>query len=379
MRLLSAVALACCVQAHSSSVEETKRVPGVVDGFSGLRSDGILDGALVLPSFREDKILAFELNSFLYPSEPMRAGPMNPKVPGNLFFPSQRENYGLLPITIEKPSFSYVAKPGQSDELSGFWFSIPFDRLTDAAQNPLELKKALAQLRLRRFVFESDRDWTQLSRIPLSLKYQSQPSQAYRWTKSAGAANEIDLSLRLQATAAGRWALVDIQSPADSGNLGGLLNLESEAKNLFGRIELSKDGKAFRGARFFVRPSSQTPVSVEGLPSPLALTLSRDRVQWQDLAQPAWIRVQVQRQKKQAQELDPLSWALSFGLRPWIEVVTLWTSPWVPSFVGSAAFNSPLQSGDSVIATWVDTPEQVAVEDLMAYASQIRVTRLSDF
>src|SRR5437868_4665493 len=60
-------------------------ITGVVNGIQTEDSDGFVDGALVLPTFRSEALLQFDIENLLAPNEPMKAGPKQINVPGNLY------------------------------------------------------------------------------------------------------------------------------------------------------------------------------------------------------------------------------------------------------------------------------------------------------
>ncbi len=91
----------------------------------------------------------------------MKAGPTTVKVPGNMYFPSQREKYGIFPVTLAKENFGFYTTKEAEEEITALWFSLPFSTLKDMGKKKATFKDLLPKIKFRRMAFENNHFWAQ--------------------------------------------------------------------------------------------------------------------------------------------------------------------------------------------------------------------------
>tara|TARA_B100000609_G_scaffold199248_1_gene201473 strand:+ start:5165 stop:6439 length:1275 start_codon:yes stop_codon:yes gene_type:complete len=99
-----------------SLAETTNRLflGGEVTGFGRLKRDGKIDFALVTPSLTRMDLLNFDLSTLISPQmDTISIIGNDLNIPSNIALPDQRENYSLITIRLNKPSYrSFVHNPG---------------------------------------------------------------------------------------------------------------------------------------------------------------------------------------------------------------------------------------------------------------------------
>lgn len=284
--------LALGIWTASAGATTTVRVPGVVDGFQTQDKDGIVDAALIIPTLSPSDVFRFDLQSLLGPKESAKAGPISAKVPGNTYIPRQKEKYGWLTITIEKPEFGFYSVPGQKQELSALWFSAPFHLLVDAANDKADIGQLLKASVFRKSGFAGLRDWSRESRIFMSLDKDLKALGSVQWQRAKAPAESSDAVIVFQRTPAARWALAGFTgSPAAKIGLSSTDGLANRLKTV--ALRSSFKGDKLQSAQGWIVEATRTSnVTFTGVPAALQNTaLTRNKVRWKNPGGPGWMGV----------------------------------------------------------------------------------------
>ncbi len=273
------------------SQESLVKVNGVVTGFSGLRIDNIVDGAVVLPSLSAEDLFQFQVDQFMGPPEKMSvAGIFSAEVPSNFHFPKQSEKYGFFPVSFGKDHFSIYAAKGSKNELIAAWFQLPWDKMLDMDSNKAPPTDMLPLLKFKKFAVTEERDWSVASNISLNLDRGAGSSVSYSWERSALQGKDMDALFLFQGTKTDRWAFANLLGkPAASGTIAGISGLEEKFKMLFMRTHVTDQDVTAAEGWIRVAQSSER-VMVQSLPPALEATLvNAETLTWAPIEAPGWI------------------------------------------------------------------------------------------
>jgi hypothetical protein len=337
-----------------------KRVPGSVQGFSQLPVDNVVDGAMVLKSFGAEDLLNFQIEQFIAPDEPMKAGPQTVNVPGNFFFPKQSENWGLFRISLEKPEFGFYTEEGSKAEILTTSFKAPFSTLVDMAQNgTMTPSKLLPLISLQKMAYLPAKDWSKESRINVTLSQSFAGGYSFDWQRAAKGRNETDHVFVFQQTPGARWAFLDlIGNSAASGNLKSLDQFPQNFKALF--IRLHEVDKNVLSIRALVRNfgANQKKVEAKGVAGTIGnVSLDGQTLSWDPIAEPGWMVILHQRPQILGR-VFPDFLGLSLGFQN--QMTLALEKTWVRPDAGSFEFSTPIESSDRVNLVLALTDEEVA-------------------
>jgi len=269
------------------------KVVGKVLGFGQLRSDDIVDGAVVIPSLKAQDILSFQLNSLLGPNEEMSAGPVTTEVPGNLYIPSQRERYGIFPITLNKETFTLMMEPGERNELVAIRFQAPFSRAVELARNKAPYTELVPLVTLKSFSLGSDRDWSREPSVNLTLDKDFQKTSNYQWRRNPAAANEFDMLVSFQRSPKDRWIPTDLigKLPA-SGKFNISPSLPNDLKVLTARVTNNVDNDPVEARGWFLNGKGGDTFSAADLPEKISgISIKDNTIQWNPIDTHGWMAV----------------------------------------------------------------------------------------
>jgi hypothetical protein len=108
---------------------------GVATGFNIKNSDKNMDFALMIPGIRKEELLAFNIDMFVSPKtdEVTVYGQMI-QLPSNTSIPKQKENYGIFPVTLEKPLYRMYFQETGLQRVSAILGSFPFNKTVSEMQ-----------------------------------------------------------------------------------------------------------------------------------------------------------------------------------------------------------------------------------------------------
>jgi hypothetical protein len=352
---------------------ERFRVVGKVEGWGELRKDGNVDVALVLPSLRSEDILAFDLAALLAPNEPMKVGPRDVPVPGNLYAPRQTENYGFIPLGIEKQSYSAYVQPGQSEELSTTWVRAPFRALKDYGDGDIPYTELLTQAQVLKSGLSEDRDWSAVApgQATLSFNKTRETPSSYAWTRARPASGDEDVIVSFQKTNALRWMVADFTAgQSATGPLTSIRELSNKHRYLFARLLNDASGELSQMRGHFRKASRGDRLTLQGLPSELAgRALANNELRWTPPGRPGWVAV----------VREPRSAALRSGM-PGVRQI----EGWEKASKGRFTLERPVSTQDLVslvfIATESDIDDPFVADDdspLLELATELHLYRLN--
>jgi hypothetical protein len=364
------------------SQESLVKVNGVVTGFSGLKVDNIVDGAVVLPSLSTEDLFQFQVDQFMGPPEKMSvAGIFSAEVPSNFHFPKQSEKYGFFPVSFGKDHFSIYAAKGSKNELIAAWFQLPWDKMLEMDSNKAPPTDMLPLLKFKKFAVAEERDWSVASNISLNLDRGAGSSVSYSWERSALQGKDMDALFLFQGTKSDRWAFANLLGkPATSGTVAGISGLEEKFKMLFMRTHVTdQDVTAAEG---WIRSAqSSERVMVQSLPPALEATLvNPETVTWTPIEAPGWISfvIAANAPKPSIFRIDGI-----FGgaFARTAEQKQIWLDP--RSGTTQTGLNENTLKDVSVMLAFIGTNEEVAMPEAGAdnsafinAASEIRMKKL---
>lgn len=256
-------------------------IRGSVSGFGRLKNDNIVDAAFVFSPPNTEMILSLQVPLLIAPKEKITAGPISEDVPGNIYAPKQTESYGIIPITIQKSSFSAPVEQNKNSELFALWFQGNWDELTDGAKKKWPLWKLLQHVKVRGGGMNNAKSWNPNEKTNIDLNLALQKNISWTWNRSAPTQNEFDLTLFLQQTPNQGWTLSDFFSqPSQNGQAQSFNNLNAQIWSLAARIEMpNKDFVSARGWWILgnnknIRFNNELPPSISNL------TRQGDLVSW---------------------------------------------------------------------------------------------------
>lgn len=376
---IAAGALIWAAPAHS---EDLIKVNGVVSGFTGIKSDDIVDGALVIPTLSADDLFQFNVDQFMGPGENMTVGGLfSAEVPSNMYFPKQKEWWGIIPVGFGKEQFSLMVAKGDKREIVSAWFKLPFDKMVDIQNSGAPATALLPLLTITKHSYLAEKDWSTVSKIDVKLDRDLDKSVKFGWDRAAITGSDMDGVFLFQGTKTNRWAFVNLKgNPAKTGEIQSMKGLEDNFKMIFMRTHSTeKDVTAGEG---FIRAAKlgQT-VSVKGVPKALDAKLVGTKVTWTPIEEMGWLAVVFQPKKEEATaplfSIDNLFGGFFAKVE---EAVQIWLDPKQGT---SGSINSNTLQNADVIATFIGTTVEVPMpeegQDNTAFldaASEIRMKTL---
>lgn len=384
---LGALALASSVAVSSLwsqqwSQSSLVKVNGVVTGFSGLKTDNVVDGAVVLPSLSAEDLFQFQVDQFMGPPEKMSvAGFFSAEVPSNFHFPKQSEKYGFFPVSFGKEHFSIYAAKGSKNELIAAWFQLPWDKMLDMDSNKAPPTDMLPLLKFKKFGLAEEQDWSTASNVSLKLDRGAGTSVSYSWERSALQGKDMDALFLFQGTKTNRWAFANLLGkPAMSGIIAGISGLEENFKMLFMRTHvIEQDVTAAEG---WIRSATASErVLVQSLPPSLEATLvSPETVTWAPIEAPGWISFVIAANAPQP-SIFRLDGIFGGAFARTAEQKQIWLDP--RTGTTQTGLNENTLKDVSVMMAFIGTSEDVAMPEagadnsaFISAASEIRMKKL---
>ena len=347
-----------------ASAQAGNLIRGKVSGYQLKDKDDRIDGAVVFQSLKASSLMGFQINDLMGPDEKMKAGPLSEEVPGNLHFPTQKEKWGIFPVTLSKEQFVVPYKPGESSELFAMRFSVPFGAAVDKRNAPYN--QLLSLVNLRGYGMTEMRDWSHAQNIEIVLDRSPQVGAAYTWNRDGFGDHEWEALIAFQADANKRWVVSDFQpSPDKSGVTRKVPGLEADSAYLFLRMLDNKDHSSpIAMAANFVR-SRDASVGVDGVaPYLQGVSVSGKTVNWAPINESGWMAVMrgTSSTKLKVHSNNPYG---VFG-RLGFDRIMRFGAPlmaWVSPTSGHYELDSPLTKNDTLTVLFVKTDADVAMPD----------------
>ncbi len=363
MKHFPKILMSLCMGA-SFAQADLVRIPGKVTGFPPLRRDDTVDAALVVPSLRPLDVLQFQFDSLLSPSETMKVGPLTVDVPGNFYIPDQTENWGFLPISLKKETFTFTSPRGLDQEISTLYAQAPFSKMIDLMQNHAPFTEVLKLVVLKGFGFENNQNLNSINSLTTKIDRTFSKTLSYKWTRGALPQNSSDMIVNFQRSPKNRWVIADlIGSAAASGILGSAEGFDRVYKTLFLRATNSAKGDLVSAVGQIRASTDTNGFIVNSVPEQIsgAQIQSSQRVVWNSISQAGWIAILRSSDSKTSVETWVDAATGSFDLNPALDSKERLTL----IFIGTdRPVPSPTADGQS------DEPE------LFTFASELRMLKL---
>jgi hypothetical protein len=117
---------------------------GTTSGYGNLSNDGFLDFGLVIPAMTKKDFFSFNIASVISPvNDTMSVAGEKVYVPSNIALPTQKESYGIFPVTLGKEAYRlFYTEPGQKNVYS-LRGQFPFKKVVDELRNNKEFYELL--------------------------------------------------------------------------------------------------------------------------------------------------------------------------------------------------------------------------------------------
>jgi hypothetical protein len=289
----------------SLAAEGSQKIQGKVEGFGNTPKDGIVDVSAVFPSLTEDQILSFDFAALMSPNEPMKAGPMSTEVPGNVFIPRQSENYGWIPITLEKQSFSVYLEPGEENELFSVAIKAPFEESVKKAREKAPASQLVKLMKFNKLGFARAKDWSKERNVTLHLNQSRPKTTQVRWTRPRADASEVDLKLNFEETPMGRWLLSDMNTDPQTVTPIASTSFAGKAKVMLARSKFNSANEFLWMRSWFVTHERPSSLEMQNIPSALS-NVRWDKntlITWTGSAKLGWVTVLIE-EPKSPSEID---------------------------------------------------------------------------
>lgn len=363
--------------------QDLVKVSGTVSGFTGIKSDDMVDGALVIPTLSADDLFQFNIDQFMGPSEKMTVGGLfSADVPSNFYFPKQREWWGIVPVNFGKEQFSIMASKGDKRELVSAWFKLPFGKMVELNNSGAPMTGLLPLLNLQKHAYLAERDWSTVSKIDVKLDKNFGSKVKYSWDRAALSGSDMDGAFLFQATSTDRWAFVNLKgNPSKTGELASMKGLEDEFKVLF--MRLHNTGPDVTSAEGHIRGAKLADtVTVKGVPAPLEAKVNGTKITWTPIESPGWMTLVINSVDQAASGKVFFKMDNIFGgfFARAEEALQLWLDPKAGT---TSALNSNSLQNTEIILTYIGTTEEVPMpedgQDNSAFldaASEIRMKKI---
>ncbi len=120
----------------TESVSTMPQVKGVATSFGTLQKDGLIDVGLIVPAYTRREILNFQFSSMISSrTDTITIAGNSLELPSNLALPNQKENYILIPITLNKPDFRLPVSMAGPYRMVAIHARFPFKKVVDEVQD----------------------------------------------------------------------------------------------------------------------------------------------------------------------------------------------------------------------------------------------------
>lgn len=109
---------------------------GNTSGYTLKDGDKLMDFSMMIPGFKKDELLAFNIDMFISPkTDEVTVYGQKLNLPSNTSIPKQKESYGFFPVTLDKPLYRmYFDDPG-SRRISAIHGQFPFSQVVKEMQS----------------------------------------------------------------------------------------------------------------------------------------------------------------------------------------------------------------------------------------------------
>lgn len=338
---------------------------GSISGFGAISTDGLIDGAFAYPALSNEDLIQMNINKFIGPAEKISLGLFSTDVPGNLFFPKQKEYYGgVFPINLKKEHFTVFLDDSMEQELVGMSFQGPFKKLASLGQKKAPWPEMAKLISFKNIGTVNGHQLAGNKQIKLPLNLKSQNSSSYEWKRPAKGNFTEDIILHVQRTPKNNWLMTDFQvAPVESNSLKSIPSFSNEEMSLFMRVHHDNDWNPtdiVGWARF--SDTKNTKHVINGLPEKIANVQfdAKGEITWKPFNDLGWMGVV--REKIDFRRSHDNFWGniLSFGLQRF-KRESRELKEWVNPLAGEYRLKTPLDPEENLILLFVETVEDLPI------------------
>jgi len=342
-------------------------IRGNVTGYTLKNNDDLLDGSFVFASLSARSLLSFQIDNLFAPSEKLKAGPIETEVPGNMHFPTQREWYGIFPLTIQKNLFSVpLQKVPQEDEFFALWFRAPFSKLIDLSRKKAPYRDFLKLIEFKAFGLSEKKDWSTEKSLNIALTHKPSAGVKYHWNRSPPTSSQWDSHVAFQKTKHNRWIVADFKTnPSPHSQTLSVSGLESDFRLLLLRVQDKPDNKKPQSMVAHFVESQGENVSATGTPAPIEnVNFSNNKITWAPIFnQNGWMAILRGEDslKAEAPENGSELGLDIFGNFGFSNLLSLLQplQQWVSPSLGFYELDTPLLKNETLALLFVKTAEEI--------------------
>lgn len=123
-------------QIRAAAKEKKYELKGQGTGFKVADKDDKIDFALFIPVLKKNDLFAFDMSKVISPQmDEISVYGQKVQMPSNISLPKQKENYGLFPVTMEKPVFRIYFEDLGPTKVIAARGQFPFNTVVKEMQN----------------------------------------------------------------------------------------------------------------------------------------------------------------------------------------------------------------------------------------------------
>lgn len=122
---------------------------GTTIGHKVVEKDGLVDFGIVIPAMTKLDIMNFDMGQFISPvMETIEAAGQEVQVPSNIVLPTQKESYGIFPVTLSKEIYRFFTPVTGTQKLFAARGRFPFRSVVDSLRNGAEMADLINEFRI---------------------------------------------------------------------------------------------------------------------------------------------------------------------------------------------------------------------------------------
>ncbi|MEC9282613.1 MAG: hypothetical protein VX642_07865, partial [Bdellovibrionota bacterium] len=124
------------VQLQPILSERNYGISGITEGFGELKKDKWADVSVVAPLFSKEQLIRFDVSHLISDQvDIMKVFGQKIRVPSNISFPKQKEKYGWITLTLDKPTYRMPFYFAGTYDLIALHGRFPFEKTIDKIRN----------------------------------------------------------------------------------------------------------------------------------------------------------------------------------------------------------------------------------------------------
>lgn len=122
---------------------------GTTIGHKVVDKDGLVDFGIVMPALTKLDIMNFDMGQFISPvMETIEAAGQDVQIPSNIVLPTQKESYGIFPVTLSKEIYRFFTPVTGTQKLFAARGRFPFRSVVDSLRNGAEMADLINEFRI---------------------------------------------------------------------------------------------------------------------------------------------------------------------------------------------------------------------------------------